>query len=380
MLRAMLPTTHILWARQPVAPGGASLGDSAIATPDLAALGLPDSAPYDPDGSGPGARQLGRVIGERWKAPAGRVRVTAGASEANAVVLASLLRPGDEVLIESPGYEPHRLGAGLVGANVRTFRRPLGAPAGAIAEAVERALTPATRVVVVSHMHNPSGAPLEEADLAGLERLAAARGFRILADETFRDCDPTQPLGTIASRGPCWITTSSLTKSYGLGGLRVGWIAADDATLGQCGDVHDNLSAEPSALSVSLALALAPHLDDLRARTHRILATNRAAWLAFLGRQPMLHAPAASRSTCTWIQFAESGRGDAFSEFALERFRLRIVPGRYFGDPSGVRITLGAEPERFAPALHLLEQAAAAFAAASSDAGVRVGADTPESA
>ena len=380
MLSAMLPGTHILWARQEVPPGGASLGNSAIATPDLAALGLPDSAPYDPDGSGPGARQLGRVLGERWKAPGGRVRVTAGASEANAVVLATLLRHGDDVLVESPGYEPHRLGAGLIGAQVRTFRRPLGAPAGALAESVARALTPATRVVVVSHMHNPSGAPLEEADLAGLEQLAVDRGFRILADETFRDADPAQPLGTIASRGPCWITTSSLTKSYGLGGLRVGWIAADEATLARCGDVHDNLSAEPSALSVSLALALAPHLDGLRARAHRILAANRAAWLAFLGRQSFLHAPAPSRSTCTWIQFPESGRGDAFSEFALERFRLRIVPGRYFGDSAGVRITLGAEPEQFTPALHLLEQATAAFAAVSADAGLRVGADTPEPA
>lgn len=376
----MIPATHILWARQPVPPGGASLGDSAIATPDLAALGLPDSVPYDPDGSGPGARQLGRVIGQRWNAPAGRVRVTAGASEANAVVLASLLRPGDDVLIESPGYEPHRLGAGLMGARVRSFRRPLGVPAGAIVAAVERALTPATRVLVVSHMHNPSGAALEEADLAGLERLAIDRGFRILADETFRDCDPSQPLDTIASRNPCWITTSSLTKSYGLGGLRVGWIAADEATLDQCGDVHDNLSAEPSALSVSLALALVPHLDQLRARTHRILAINRAAWLAFLATHPILNVPAPSRSTCSWVQFAEPGRGDAFSEFALERFNLRIVPGRYFGDSAGVRVTLGAEPERFAPALHLLERATAAFAAADAPAGLRVGADTPESA
>jgi aspartate/methionine/tyrosine aminotransferase len=235
-------------------------------------------------------------------------------------------------------------------------------------------------LVVVSHMHNPSGAALEDADLVGLERLAVARDFRILVDETFRDTDPEQPLGTIASRGSCWITTSSLTKSYGLGGLRVGWIAADQATLDRCGDVHDNLSAEPSALSVALALALAPHLDGLRARTHRILAANRAAWLAFLGRQQILHAPAPSRSTCTWVQFPEPGRGDAFSEFALERFRLRIVPGRYFGDSAGVRITLGAEPERFAPALHLLERATAAFAAAPADAGLQVGADTPEPA
>jgi aspartate/methionine/tyrosine aminotransferase len=370
--------THILWAKRTMPLAGANLGDSAIATPDLAALGLPDSAPYDPRGSD-GAEDLGRVLGQRWRAPGGEVRVTAGASEANAIVLGALVHHCDEVLIESPGYEPHRLGAGLVGAQLRTFRRPLGAPAGAIAHAVERALTPHTRLVVVSHLHNPSGEALDELDLAGLDRLAATHGFRILVDETFRDCDPTQPLGTIASRGPCWIGTSSLTKSYGLGGLRIGWIAADAATLERCGDIHDQLSSEPSALSVSLALALAPHLDALRTRAHRILATNRSQWLGLLGRQSLLRVPGPSASTCTWAELAGEDQGDAFAAFAFERFSLVITPGRYFGDSSGVRITLGHEPARFAPALHLLERATAAFAS-STPVGIRAGADTPEPA
>jgi aspartate/methionine/tyrosine aminotransferase len=371
--------THILWAKRIMPLAGANLGDSAIATPDLAALGLPDAAPYDPRGSD-GAEELGRVLGQRWRAPDGEVRVTAGASEANIIVLGALLDPGDEVLIESPGYEPHRLGARLVGARLRTFRRPLGAPGGAVADAVERALTRDTRLVVLSHPHNPSGGALDDADLAGLDRLAAVHGFRILVDETFRDCDPNQPLGTVASRGPCWIVTSSLTKSYGLGGLRIGWIAADAATLERCGEVHDQLSSEPSALSVSLARALVPHLDALRIRTHRILATNRCQWLALLARQSLLRVPGPSASTCTWAELAGEGQGDAFAAFAFERFSLVIVPGRYFGDPSGVRITLGHEPARFAPALRLLERATAAFTSSSASAGSRAGADTPEPA
>jgi aspartate/methionine/tyrosine aminotransferase len=372
--------THILWAKQPVPEGGANLGDSAVATPDLAALGLPENVSYDPRGHA-GAEELGRVLGARWRAPGGQVRVAAGASEANAVVLGALLQHGHEVLIESPGYEPHRLGAGLIGARVRTFPRPLGAAPGAVADAVERALTRATKLVVVSHMHNPSGTALDEADFAALDRLAASRGFRVLVDETFRDADPGQPLGTAASRGACWIVTSSLTKSYGLGGLRIGWIAADAATLERCAAVHDQLSSEPSALSVSLAMALAPHLDALRARTHRILATNRPLLLAFLARQSLLRAAGESRSTCIWAELPGEAGGDAFSEFARQQFRLRIVPGRFFGDSRGVRITLGAEPEQFAPALAILERATAAFAVAvPAGPGLRAGADSPEPA
>ena len=233
-----------------------------------------------------------------------------------------------------------------------------------LAEAAARALASATRAIVVTHLHNPSGVVLDPLDVAGLEQLAEEHDLVVIADETFRDADPAQPLAMLAARGPRWITTASLTKAYGLGALKLGWVAAQPELLARCSEVHDQLSAVPSLLSTTLAGALMPHLDALRARTHAILAANRAAWDALRARQPVLQAPGTSRGTTVWVlPGGGPDGGDAFAAFAEQRQGVLMVPGRYFGDPSGVRVTLGAEPAAFTRSLELLDRAATEWAA-----------------
>jgi len=353
-----LPHQHIAWARAHMWRFPLSLADSAIAAPDLAALGLPHSAPLTPDG-GSAQPELERRMGERLGAPGGQVMLAAGASEANACVFAALLSPGDEVLAEVPGYEPHRIVPQLFGATVRGFERPLGARPGTLAPAIESALGPRTRLIVLSDLENPTGAALEAEDLAALDALAARRGLRLLCDETFRDAG-SRPPATVAARAPHWVTTASLTKVYGLGSLRIGWVAGDAATREACRSALDSLSAGPAGPSAALALALLPHLDSLRARTHAILAQNHAAFGRFAQRDSRFGGPAPAGTT-TWREFAGADEGDRFAAFAGERFGLAIARGSYFGRARGIRITLGSEPAQFAAALEALERAAAEF-------------------
>lgn len=358
---------HVPWARARMGGFRLSLADSAICPPDLEALGLPHGASLPPEGYRAQA-DLEHLLGERIGAPGGRVMVAAGASEANACVLAALLEAGDEVLAEIPGYEPHRAVPALFGATIRGFDRPLAQGAGALPAAVEAALGPRTRLVVISDLHNPGGAALEPQDARALDALAAARGFRILCDEAFRDAGD-RPAGTVAALSERWVATGSLTKSYGLGGLRIGWVAGDGATLGACTSAQDALSAQPSLLSVTLARALVPHLDTLRARTHGILAANHAAFSRLAGRCDRFAGPAV-RGTTTWREFAAADEGDRFAVFA-ERFDLALPRGSFFGRARGVRITMGGEPAAFGAALGALEQAAAAFPWAAAEAGAR---------
>jgi hypothetical protein len=356
---ARIPTEHLIWSKYEAGNHRLSLADSAIAAPDLEALGLPHAASL-PRGHVAGLRgDLERMLGGRIGAPAGRVLVTAGASEANACVFAALLEPGDEALIESPGYQPHRTSPRTFGAAVRTFARPMDGKPGALAAAIESALGPRTRLVAVSDLHNPSGAALDAADIATLDALARRRGFRILCDETFRDADRL-PLGTLAGTSAAWVTTSSLTKSYGLGGLRIGWVAGDAPTLRACEDAQDAISVEGSHLSFALARALVPHLDTLRARTHQILSRNHARWAEFERAHERFRG-APSRGTTMWRAFAADGEGDAFAAFAAKQEDLAIARGSFFGDARGIRLTLGIDPARYDPALDALGRASAAF-------------------
>jgi aspartate/methionine/tyrosine aminotransferase len=231
-----------------------------------------------------------------------------------------------------------------------------------VAAAIEAALAPTTRMVVLTHPHNPSGHPLSAPDMVALSVLAERRGLWILCDEIFRDA-LVEPRGTVASLGPRWIATSSLTKVYGLGGLRLGWIAGAGEVLARCARVQNALSASPSIPSIALALALAPHLDTLRARSHGILAGNRARWEALLRAGTPFACPVRPQGTTAWALFPSPGEGDAFADFASRHDDLAVTPGRFFGDPRGFRVGLGGEPDRFAAALAALERTLTAFTA-----------------
>ncbi len=357
---------HIAWSKTLVGRDPHNLADSAVATPDLRALGLPAHADLPRSGDG-GIQPLGEMLGQRIGAPGGRVLVTAGASEANACVWGGLLEPGDEVLVEQPGYEPHRGVPPLFGLGVRGVPRHENSP---LTDRIEAALGPASRMIVVSHVHNPSGQPLTEEEVARLQSLAERRDLWILCDETFRDAS-TIPLGTLATTGPRWIATGSLTKSYGLGGLRIGWVAGPSAALERGAMVQNALSVLPAATSVALTLELVPHLDGLRSRTHRILAANRESWSRRIGEDHEIRVIGPGLATTLWTVFGEQGRGDAFAEHALAEANVAVTPGSMFGDSSGIRVGLGLEPERFEPAMDSFERALSTFSRAAAPARAR---------
>ena len=350
---------QLAWAHEHAGRHRYDLANSAICAPDLGTLGLPATLTWSAADGIESVRALGGVLGARYDAPGGEVHLTTGASEANAIVVAALAGADGEVLVERPGYQPMRRAPLVFGTRVRTFERfARGGPVAAI----EAALTARTWLVSIADLHNPTGAPLAESDVRALDDLAERRGLWIHCDETYRDAD-ARPLGTWAATGPRWVATSTLTKCYGLGGLRLGWIAAHEEAMARCQAVHRGLSAEPSHLSATLALQLAPHLDALRARTHDILAANHARWTALAARQPALGCGTAHGLT-VWCAFPGQRQGDAFAAWALERHDVAVHPGRFFDDANGVRVTLGGEPGAFAAALEKFEQAAVEFLAA----------------
>ena len=349
---------HLAWSKAQHGRWRLSLADSAVAVPDLASLCLPHrvGAPHPEDV----LPELERALGARLGAPGGRVLVTAGASEANACALAGLLDPGEEALVESPGYEPHRAVPPFFGVGVRTFARRREHGYGRVCEAVETALTPATRLVLLTDLHNPGGVPLDPADAAALTALAERRGLWLVCDETFRDA-AGRPVGTSSTLSERWVTTSTLTKAYGLGSLRVGWVSGSAAALARCAGAQNALSVEPAGPSLSLALALVPHLDALRDRARGILSANHALWRSLVAAGLPCDASVPSQGTTTFVHLPGPAGGDAFAAFAAERFELLVVPGRFFGEPRGVRIALGAEPVRCAAALDTFQTAVRAF-------------------
>lgn len=309
----------------------------------------------DIEGESPeGYPPLLEAIARHHGVGADRVATAGGCSGATFLACAAILAPGDDVLVESPGYDPLPAAATLLGARVRTFERRFEDGYALDPDAVAAALTPATRLVMLSNPHNPSGAIASPESLARLANLAEALGFTVLVDEVYRETVLEDRPDPAALRSYHVISTSSLTKAYGLASLRCGWaIASPELTLAirRARDLVDVWSPMPAD---RISVVAFRHIDRLAARARAVLEANRATIARFLAGQPALRA-APSRSTLVFPRLAGADDAGPFVERLFRETGTAVAPGRFFGAPAHFRIAYGGEPSALRRGLEAIE-------------------------
>ena len=169
----------------------------------------------------------------------------AGTSGANYLAFATLLDPGDEVLIEHPTYGLLVDALEYVGAVVKRFARTHESGYAVEAEAVRRAVTPQTKLIVVTNLHNPSSVLTGESVLREIGEIARSVGARVLVDEVYLDAVYENTPRTSFHLGAEFVVTSSLTKVYGVSGLRCGWILAEAELARAMWRMNDLFAATP---------------------------------------------------------------------------------------------------------------------------------------
>jgi aspartate/methionine/tyrosine aminotransferase len=258
-----------------------------------------------------------------------------GTSMANMLALAALVEPGDEVLVEQPTYEPLLAVLGFLGARVARFARH--PPSFALdPEEVAGAVTGATKLIVVTNLHNPSGAYAGEAAL----RSIAALGPRVLIDEVYRDAAFSARPRSAVHLSDRFVATNSLTKVYGLSGIRCGWILAEPMLAERMWRLNELFGVAQVHAGERLGCFALAHLAEIAAGTADRLARNRALANAFFaGRNDVQCAPMVHGITA----FPRLLRGDPEPLDALlrTRFDTGIVPGRWFEMPDHFRIGVG---------------------------------------
>jgi aspartate/methionine/tyrosine aminotransferase len=279
----------------------------------------------------------------------------------NFLVMAALLAPGDRMLVESPAYEPMYRSAELVGSGVDFFERRYEEAYRVDPERVAAALTPRTRLVLITNLHNPSGAFTDEPTLREVGRVAEQAGARVLVDEVYLDTAADGPVRPAAARSPVFISTSSLTKSYGLAGLRCGWVlAAPDVAerVRRARDIVDGTGAFPAERLSVLAFSM---LDRLAQRARGILAANGAAAGEFLARHPELEFVLPGAGTVVFPRLRGVADAGPFVEKLAQQFQTDVVPGHFFQAPAHFRLGFGGRPEDLAAGLAQLGKALVAL-------------------
>lgn len=297
------------------------------------------------------------AIARHFRVDPDRVSVANGASGANFLAYGALLPPGSEVLVERPAYDPLVGMARFLGIEVRRFDRVFEEGFRLDPDRVGAALTPRTRLVVLTNPHNPTGVYTPPDVLEAVGRRAEEVGARVLVDEVYLETLQGDDLPAAATLSSTFVSTSSLTKGYGLAGLRAGWALADTAlaeAMRRVRDVVDGNGSVPSEFLAGLAFR---NLDGLRKRAWKILTPN----------MDLLREFVASRDEVEWVPPVGGsvgfprirGRDDAGDFVALlrERYDTGVVPGAFFEAPSHFRVALGGHRETLEAGLERLGRA-----------------------
>src|SRR5438094_2542738 len=214
--------------------------------------------------------------------PESVVTISGGTSMANHLAMAAAIEHGDEVLIEQPTYEPLLAVAEYFGAKIKRFPRAFENQFRIDVEKIAREITPKTRLIVLTNLHNPSSTPVDEETLGQIGKLAQGVDAHVLVDEVYLETMFESAPRSSVYLGPQFIATTSLTKGYGLSGLRCGWILADPDFAQQMRTLHDIFGAVGPQPSERLSVVALAKLPKVIARAKNILQTNRAVLGEFL--------------------------------------------------------------------------------------------------
>ncbi|KAB1188286.1 MULTISPECIES: pyridoxal phosphate-dependent aminotransferase [Haloferax] len=334
--------------------------DDAIVPPVLSSL-------PDPEGE-----TLESQLAARYGVPESWVLVTSGASSANFLAACALLdaptdadadedetdatgdddEPRPQVLVEKPGYQPLCAVPEALGARVDRFVRPPEYDYDIEPHRVEAAASESFAYAVVTNRHNPSGRLASRAELAELAKHTSDAGGHLLVDEVYAPyVDPARdgPFGGVTAAGLSnVVTTGSLTKFYGLGGLRIGWIIGDPAIIdrAQSASMYFPTVAHPSRNLARRALHNAAELEPA-AREH--LSANHELLASFVSDRPLVSGRIHTGGSFAYLSHDELD-GDDVADAAWEAGVL-VVPGRFFDAPASFRIALGGAPDEMAAGL-----------------------------
>jgi aspartate/methionine/tyrosine aminotransferase len=344
-----MPRAEINLARSGVDPCPVSL--LRVTTADLV-VSLPVKYGYAP---------LREAIAARYGVRFEQVfPLSGGTSFANWVALLALLDGcgrATEVIVERPAYEPLLRIPQSLGYRVRRLDRRLDDGYAIDLDRFASLVTPRTRLAIVTNLHNPSGARIPMTVLRKMAALLARVGGYLLVDEVYLECVFGARPESCVRAGSNVVTTNSLTKAYGLDGLRAGWILGPPRTIARAQRINDLMTNNSVAVGERLTLAAFRRLRDIDRRAHTLLDPNLDRVRRFFAREPRLDAFVPAGGNVVFPRLVPRIDADRFAAHLVRRYSTIVVPGRFFESPRHIRISFGCAPAKLTRGLENISRA-----------------------
>jgi aspartate/methionine/tyrosine aminotransferase len=289
-----------------------------------------------------------RIAGLYQGATADQVLVTAGASEANQILCQTLLSPGDEIVVMEPGYRQVWGIARNLGCTVKSF--PLLPDQGwrPDLDALEAAVGPRTRMIAIVNPNNPTGSILTAEEAARITGIARKAGAWLHVDEVYRGTERLAETETPSFWGGYEriVVVGSLSKAYGLAGLRVGWLVGPKALVEDAWRRHEYVviaTAGPSMLLAELALVPATR-TRLMARQRELSRRGWEGLERWIGANADLVSAVPPAATALgFVRVHLDLSSVAVADAIRRKASVLVAPGVYLGAEHHLRITHGYE-------------------------------------
>ncbi len=297
------------------------------------------------------------AIASRHKVRKENVVVALGTTQALFLVCAALLGRGDEVLVEKPAYEPLTAVPRAMEAKVIRFERKFEKGYQVDLEGMISLLSPRTRLVILTNLHNPSGVFLTPPLIKNLAERAGSKGVRVLIDEIYLDFLKGAERETSFSLAENIIVISSLTKVYGLGGLRCGWILADTELVKKIRSIIEYVNGEGVFIGEQISARIFSQLYSLIEKNRELFERNRSMIKTFIQGEERLSWVEPAGGVICFPKVNAKLSGDRLASILLEKYETAVVPGSFFEEPQQFRLGFGVSSKILAVGLENIKKA-----------------------
>ena len=302
-----------------------------------------------------GTERLRSAIADSYgdDVPFDNITVTTGTSEALFILFNLLLDNRTSVVAPFPAFQALYEVPRALGADMRFYRMDEANGYRPDPGEIETLIDDTTAAVIINTPHNPSGVLCPDDTARQIIETADRHGAAVISDEHYRYLPHSgpPPLRTLARYGGNIIATGSVTKCFGLIGLRVGWIACDPGMIPRIRDFRDYLTHTLSPVSDYLATLALEHRDTFIKQSCNILRTNASTLINAVDSNPDLSMTAPEAGVVAFPRYHHPLGSDELAKNLIERYGVFVLPGSSFEVEGHIRINLGQPTAVFTKSL-----------------------------
>jgi aspartate/methionine/tyrosine aminotransferase len=326
--------------------------------PDLLGLKLEQVLLQNDDAYG--YPPLIRAISQRYGFPEMGIVPVPGASCGIFIGVAAVAQPGDTIMVEQPVYDPIERVCDLLHLRKVTIDRAPACGFEPDFDQVTGNLRAGAKALVLTNLHNPSAQGLSPDRMGKLADRCAEYGALLIVDEVYLDSAHINlgaPLWTAANLAPNVIAFNSLTKVYGLGGLRAGWMLLNDELADRARSIMDLLSVVNAAPSAAIATRAFAVIDRLETAFRETYEQCQPVFRRWLESEPTLTSYPSHGAVFECVKLPRGISADRLCALLRDEYDTQLTPGTFFGLPDHVRISLTLGPDDLSEALARVSEA-----------------------